>query len=211
DVPYFAVAASGRDVLDGEGQVLVAGRFESTPFARLLARLRALSPDDRERQAATIRATFLARATGLAGTPAPADPPPAGASVEPGGLAAAGSASPIGDPICARRSHGANGSPSEDSAPPFDLPCEPLPRAAGLDLALEIAEDLVLAAVRGPGGTATWIALSPLDDSGVCQVRPIGYNLHSGAAGVGLFLAALARTTGEARYEELARAALREV
>lgn len=168
DVPYFAARADGRDVHDAEGRVVLAGRFEKTPFERLEARLRSLSPEDRERQAATIRATFLARATGLR------------------------SRAPL-------------------ACEPAAETLAPLAAEAGLRVAEEIGEDLLRAAVRGPGGTATWIALSPLDDSAVCQVRPIGYNLHSGAAGVGLFLAALARATGDARHEELARAALREV
>lgn len=80
-----------------------------------------------------------------------------------------------------------------------------------VDLASRLGRLLAQRAVRSPEGAVTWIALEPLQDSLVCSFKPIGYNLHSGSAGVALFLAALARVTGSAEARDLALGALREV
>jgi type 2 lantibiotic biosynthesis protein LanM len=80
-----------------------------------------------------------------------------------------------------------------------------------LELASRLGHRLASRAIRSPGGAVTWIALEPLQDSAVCSFKPIGYNLHSGSAGVALFLAALARVTGDREVRALALGALREV
>jgi type 2 lantibiotic biosynthesis protein LanM len=98
-----------------------------------------------------------------------------------------------------------------DVAAPEVEAVPPISEARCVALAAAVGAELARCAVRGPGGTATWIALDPLADSEVCQVKPIGLNLHSGGAGVGLFLTALARVTGRHEPADLARAALREV
>lgn len=83
------------------------------------------------------------------------------------------------------------------------------------DLAMAVGDELIRGAVRdggdGPGSTASWIALEPHQDTAVCSLRPVGLTLHSGSAGIALFLAALARTTGDGAARQTATAALSEL
>lgn len=166
DVPYFRVAADGRDVLDAAGRPVVPGRFHTTPHERLLARVKGLSAGDLPLQEGYIRSMFEARHAG--GLHAPAA-----------------------------------GGPAERSAD-----AEPLTAADCIAEAEAIGEELWRRAVRSGPRSATWIALDPVRLDDACQFRPIGFNLHSGSAGVAVFLAALARVTGKERYRELALAAL---
>jgi type 2 lantibiotic biosynthesis protein LanM len=60
------------------------------------------------------------------------------------------------------------------------------------------------------GDAVGWVGLDIAGDV-EWQLRPAGFDLYSGAAGIGLFLAYLGAATGEAAYTDLARAALRAV
>ena len=71
----------------------------------------------------------------------------------------------------------------------------------------EIAGELRAEALRGRDGSMAWIALEYLKESDVFQLKPIAFNLYSGSTGVALFLAALAKVTGEESYARDARAA----
>jgi type 2 lantibiotic biosynthesis protein LanM len=95
---------------------------------------------------------------------------------------------------------------------PIDLEnTSPLEPDEAIELAARLGHLLAVRAIRSPEGAVTWIALEPLQDSQVCSFKPIGYNLHSGSAGVALFLAALARVTASEEPRSLALDALREV
>lgn len=64
-------------------------------------------------------------------------------------------------------------------------------------------------ATRGHGDTASWVTLEVVENSLAYKLRPMGPGLYNGTAGVGLFLAAAAAVTGEARARSLALAAVR--
>jgi type 2 lantibiotic biosynthesis protein LanM len=66
-------------------------------------------------------------------------------------------------------------------------------------------------AIRSDDGGATWMGLAYSLPARQSSVRPLDLGLHDGHCGVALFLAALARITGEAAHRELALAALRPV
>jgi type 2 lantibiotic biosynthesis protein LanM len=70
------------------------------------------------------------------------------------------------------------------------------------ELAHEIAAEVAARAIRAEGGV-TWIAPQYLPRLERYQLQPVGYDLHSGACGMALFLAAVERTTGGAGYRDL--------
>lgn len=74
--------------------------------------------------------------------------------------------------------------------------------------ALEIAEELRTAAIRGGDGSAAWIGAAYNPRAGRFVLQPLGYDLYSGAPGVALFLAAAERVTAEG-FKDLALTALR--
>lgn len=78
-------------------------------------------------------------------------------------------------------------------------------------IALEIAVELMIEAVRGEDGSVSWIALEYLQKAGVFQFKPISFNLYSGALGVAYFFAALARVTGKHEHLQFTLAALAPV
>ena len=79
-------------------------------------------------------------------------------------------------------------------------------RRSALDEASRLGELLASAAVRA-GGSAAWIGRVPLDHHDR-TVNVAGLDLYSGAVGIALFFAALARVTGDPCSRELAVAAL---
>lgn len=83
-----------------------------------------------------------------------------------------------------------------------------LPERA-LAAARDVADRLAATAVRG-GDRIGWLGLDLWEDAR-WTVQPLGVDLYNGYAGVALFLAQLARVTGEQRYAELARGALAPV
>lgn len=78
-------------------------------------------------------------------------------------------------------------------------------------IADEIAGELEREAVRGGDGSAAWIALEYIKDAETFQFKPISFNLYSGAIGLAVFLAALARSGGRPAPADLAAAAARPV
>ncbi|MCX5398676.1 type 2 lanthipeptide synthetase LanM family protein [Streptomyces sp. NBC_00102] len=76
-----------------------------------------------------------------------------------------------------------------------------------LDAARTIGDRLLMDAYRG-AGTANWLGLELLGDR-YWRLQPLGADLGSGWTGVALFLARLAHHTGQERYAEAAREALR--
>lgn len=76
---------------------------------------------------------------------------------------------------------------------------------AATAIAAEIAERALMSEDRRE---ATWIAPQYLPRLERYQLQPIAHDLHSGACGVSLFLAALARLTADDYHRELALAAI---
>ena len=74
-------------------------------------------------------------------------------------------------------------------------------------LAEAIATRIHDLAIRGADGTVTWI-VPAFQHDGRYLLRPMGLDLYGGTAGVGLFLAALSRVTGDAAHRALALTAV---
>ena len=79
--------------------------------------------------------------------------------------------------------------------------------ATAVRLAKAIATRIHDLAIRGADGTVTWI-VPAFEHDGRYLLRPMGLDLYGGTAGVGLFLAALSRVTGDAAHRALALAAV---
>jgi type 2 lantibiotic biosynthesis protein LanM len=76
------------------------------------------------------------------------------------------------------------------------------------DEAVAIADALDKSALRAPDGSITWMGMQLLMSSGRYQFQPVGESFFAGGTGIGLFLAAAARVTGEGRYRGLALSAV---
>lgn len=85
----------------------------------------------------------------------------------------------------------------------------PLPAAELREEAAAIAEDLLRSALRAPGGGATWLQAVRTGTSHRSGFAEAGLSFAHGLPGIALFLAACARATGERRYGDAARDALR--
>lgn len=75
DVPYFG-ALPTEDALFAPGAHRVPGLFEAPSVSHVVERLRALSPEDEERQVAYISASMYGRSGGVQGKRAAPPPPP---------------------------------------------------------------------------------------------------------------------------------------
>lgn len=74
--------------------------------------------------------------------------------------------------------------------------------------AVEIAKELQQRSIHAADGSVTWIGLGYLPKAGRLQLQPLGNGLYDGVCGVALFLAALAKITGDAGFRDLALSAL---
>ncbi|HYO68276.1 MAG TPA: type 2 lanthipeptide synthetase LanM family protein, partial [Archangium sp.] len=99
--------------------------------------------------------------------------------------------------------------PAARTSPPPSLP--PASREDCLAAAVSIGESLAARAIRGKTDVS-WIGMS-LEDLGQWRwsLSPLGTDLYEGVGGVSLFFAYLARETGRADFEQLARAGLETV
>jgi type 2 lantibiotic biosynthesis protein LanM len=74
-----------------------------------------------------------------------------------------------------------------------------------------IATELEAKAILEPDGNVNWIGLSYVVEAERYQLQALNDSLYEGRCGVALFLAALYRVTGEARYRDLALQTLRSL
>lgn len=79
----------------------------------------------------------------------------------------------------------------------------------GIDAARRIGEAIAGATIVGPHGHTSWFGVAH-GENGRWQRQPLGPDLYDGLTGTALFLAALAKSTGEARWRDLAGSALKE-
>jgi type 2 lantibiotic biosynthesis protein LanM len=165
DVPLFAARADSLTLEVAPGTEL-SGCLREPSAELVMSRIRALGPNDLERQLGFI-AGSLHSSTARHTTPDTAPSRPARRRVT-------------------------------DAATPQSL----------TELAYEIAVEVAARAIRAEGGV-TWIAPQYLPRVERYQLQPVGYDLHSGACGMALFLAAVENTSGGAGYRELILDALR--
>ena len=99
--------------------------------------------------------------------------------------------------------------PAARLSPPTSLP--PASREDCLAAAVSLGEELAAKAIRGRTDVS-WIGMG-LEDLGQWRwsLSPLGTDLYEGVGGVSLFLAYLARETGRADFEQLARAGLESI
>lgn len=77
-----------------------------------------------------------------------------------------------------------------------------------INQALTLANELQRQALELQSGDATWIALEMLPRVERMQFQPIGQTFYSGSAGIGLFLAALTKITGDSNFRKLSTSAV---
>jgi type 2 lantibiotic biosynthesis protein LanM len=82
--------------------------------------------------------------------------------------------------------------------------------AEAIEMAKNIALTLQTRGRRGATGQVNWIGLTYLPKARRYQLQPLGDNLYDGNHGIALFLAALARITGEGEWRQLALDAVRD-
>ncbi|NEU76297.1 type 2 lantipeptide synthetase LanM [Hassallia byssoidea VB512170] len=87
----------------------------------------------------------------------------------------------------------------------------PLTQAQLVQSAVEIAKELHARAIRAADGSVTWIGMGYLPKAERMQLQPLGYSLYDGVGGVALFLAGLAKITGDAKFRDLALSALQDL
>jgi type 2 lantibiotic biosynthesis protein LanM len=82
---------------------------------------------------------------------------------------------------------------------------------AWLPHARTIADAIAEQAIDIGNGAITWIQPRFFMHSHRHQLQPIGYSIFTGSCGISLFLAAMARASGEGRYGLLARSAVQQL
>jgi type 2 lantibiotic biosynthesis protein LanM len=75
--------------------------------------------------------------------------------------------------------------------------------------AIAIAQDLQQRAICGEDGSVSWIGMGYRHSNQGFQLQGLGYGLYDGSCGVALFLAALAKITGDSHWHKLALATLK--
>ena len=74
--------------------------------------------------------------------------------------------------------------------------------------AITMAQDLQQRAICATDGSVTWISMGYRHSNQGFRLQGLGYGLYDGSCGVALFLAALAKITGDSQWRELAFATL---
>lgn len=87
----------------------------------------------------------------------------------------------------------------------------PLTSSQLLQQAEAIAEEIQARSLHDSAGNVNWIGFSYVPNAERFQFQPLGYSLYDGSCGVALFLAALARVTGNAQWGNLALNALQSL
>ncbi|BAZ20540.1 lanthionine synthetase C family protein [Kalymmatonema gypsitolerans NIES-4073] len=87
----------------------------------------------------------------------------------------------------------------------------PLTPAQLVQEAVEIAKELQQRAIYAANGSVTWIGMGYLPKAERMQLQPLSDGLYDGVCGVSLFLAALAKITGDAGFRDLALSALQDL
>jgi type 2 lantibiotic biosynthesis protein LanM len=97
------------------------------------------------------------------------------------------------------------------NSPSLDLDAiAPLTPEKLVQEAIEIGKQLQQRAIYA-ADSVTWIGMGYLPNAERMQLQPLGYGLYDGTDGVALFLAALAKITGNAEFRDLAVCALQDL
>ncbi|BDA73745.1 lanthionine synthetase C family protein [Calothrix sp. PCC 7716] len=77
--------------------------------------------------------------------------------------------------------------------------------------AVEIAKEIQKRAIHTANGSITWIGMEYNPEAGRYQLQPIGDSLYDGVCGIALFLASVAKVTGNTGFKDLAIGALNDL
>ncbi|MGD1913931.1 MAG: type 2 lanthipeptide synthetase LanM family protein [Rivularia sp. (in: cyanobacteria)] len=97
---------------------------------------------------------------------------------------------------------------SEEEATSNKIAISPLTKETLIQQATNIAEEMQKRAMRATDGSPWWMGMEYIPGAGQLQPRSLGFDLYDGCAGVALFFAALAKTTGNNEYRNLALSTL---
>ncbi len=87
----------------------------------------------------------------------------------------------------------------------------PLTPSVLVQQAVEIAQELQHRAIYATDGSATWIGMGYIPEARRYQLQPLDYDLYDGVCGVAVFLAALAKITGDREFRDLALSTLQSL
>lgn len=96
----------------------------------------------------------------------------------------------------------------ESSKSPFLEAMAAVPSKQLVEQAIGIALDLRQRAIWAADGSVTWIGLGYRHSNQGFQLQSLEYSLYDGSSGIALFLAALAKVTGNSEWHDLALRAL---
>ncbi|MGE5606305.1 MAG: type 2 lanthipeptide synthetase LanM family protein [Bacteroidota bacterium] len=103
----------------------------------------------------------------------------------------------------------------EESSPRFEQVYEgeipKFTKELAAEKALEIADELMKKAVFSPDGACSWIGLNYSTAINQYLLEPLGYSYYDGVSGVGIFLAALYKVTGEEAYRDYALSSVKNL
>jgi type 2 lantibiotic biosynthesis protein LanM len=115
--------------------------------------------------------------------------------------------------FCSRIAQGGlNNLLKEDTSHGLNLDAiAPLTSTQLVEEAVAIAQELKQRAIYATDDSVTWIGMAYLPKAQRMQLQPLGYSLYDGVCGVALFLAALAKITGDGEFRDLALNALQDL
>ncbi|NET33072.1 MAG: type 2 lantipeptide synthetase LanM [Cyanothece sp. SIO1E1] len=179
DIPFFTVNSSS-DAIATPNNTQLAVRLATSPFKQGRQRLQEASETDLAQQLEIIRGTFHAR---IAAAPD---------ELTPENLAAIHQRV-ITNPIGVAE--------SRDESTYHSQPI--IPSKLLLQPAIDMAHQLRQSAIQGADGSLTWLGLHYYLQLNHFRFGGIGTGFTDGTFGIGLFLAALAKTTGDSQWRDL--------
>jgi len=188
DIPLLTANTSSKDLVLPTGTVIV-DLFEESSFDRVISRVQSLSKADLAFQRQVIQLSLYSRFC--------QEPDLDGASTAPLVFSDNGAADPASVSTASVSTNAAIDTAA--IASPQEL----------IDEAIAIAKILEQQAIVAEDGTIGWLGIGYQHSSQSFHIQGLGINLYDGSSGVALFLAALARITGETHWQQLSRTLLK--
>ncbi|GET37482.1 type 2 lanthipeptide synthetase LanM family protein [Microseira wollei] len=204
DIPYFVADSSSKDLIINP-ELVIEEYFKEPSYERMISRLRQLNDADLAQQISIIRGSFYSRIARSMTNITPNSPGldlDAIATLTPAQLVQ--EAIEIGKQLQQRAIY----SRLHSDEVHLGL-CSGSINAARTLLpqgCTSLAGNPLYAA-----DSVTWIGMGYLPQDQRLQLQPLGYGLYDGVCGVAVFLAALAKITGDAAFRDLALSALQDL
>jgi lantibiotic modifying enzyme len=204
DIPYFVADSSSKDLTINP--VVIEGYFKEPSYERMISRLRHLSDADLAQQISIIRGSFYSRIARSMTNITPNSPGldlDAIATLTPAQLVQ--EAIEIGKQLQQRAIY----SSLHSDEVHLGL-CSGTLKGAATQKAPQGCTSLAGSPLYA-ADSVTWIGMGYLPQDQRLQLQPLGYGLYDGVCGVAVFLAALAKITGDAAFRDLALSALQDL